>query len=415
MTTARISRENADSVVENLNSTLYVEALFSRAVPWGTRENPKPDGGYFVSFEIDLGGTASEFDFEDTFDRIVLPSGARRTLLEVDIVDDVLEEIDETFGLRFVDSNFADLSSDSFSIKILDNDRREPDDDNGEDTSEQKFLNHQNFEVHRFFNQDTGRHFYTGSKEEGEFVLNTLDSFLLEESSSFFSASPNEWSTSPVYRFFNQDTGVHFYTINEEEKDNIIENLDQFSFEGTGFHAWNSDIAPTNSVELHRFFNPDTGAHFFSLSEEAEFVRNNLPQFQYEGVAFNVFDDEGETGHWADITVNGIEISGVQPDGTLDMSVSFDRTGNTNIPVEGSLGGAVEFFSISGSSLGEVEFNFEINDDTIAGGVITDFDGVIPIGLIGRVEVSAYSEFAEPYTSFDNLFTDTIPSFAILL
>lgn len=405
MTTARISNDNTDSVIEEQDSTLYIEALFSRAVPWNTRENPRPSEGYFLSYEIQLDGSASEADFLDTFGRIILPSGAKRTLLEIDIADDVIPEIDEDFGVRLVDSNFADLSSDGFSVIIIDNDAELPD--------QPANLDHQNFEVHRFFNTESGRHFYTGSKEEGEFVLNNLDGFALEENASFFSASPAEWSASPVYRFFNNDTGVHFYTISDEEKDFVIENNEQFTFEGTGFHAWETEISPINSSEVHRFYNPSTGSHFFAMSEEADFVRENLPEFQYEGVAFNVFENEGESGYWGDISVDSINATGINPDGTLDMSVSFDRTGNTNIPVNGSLGGTVEFFSASGLPLGEVGFTFEVDDDTVNGGVINDFDGFIPIGLIGRVEVSAYSEFSEPYTSFDNLFTDTLASISI--
>ena len=39
----------------------------------------------------------------------------------------------------------------------------------------------------------------------------------------------------PLYRFFNTQTGSHFYTAAEAEKDSIIENLPTFNFEGTAY------------------------------------------------------------------------------------------------------------------------------------------------------------------------------------
>ena len=41
--------------------------------------------------------------------------------------------------------------------------------------------------------------------------------------------------TAPVFKFFNIDTGTHFYTAAEAEKDSIIANLPSFNFEGTAY------------------------------------------------------------------------------------------------------------------------------------------------------------------------------------
>ena len=38
--------------------------------------------------------------------------------------------------------------------------------------------------------------------------------------------------STPLYRFFNTQTGTHFYTAAEAEKDSIIANLPSFNFEG---------------------------------------------------------------------------------------------------------------------------------------------------------------------------------------
>jgi len=45
-------------------------------------------------------------------------------------------------------------------------------------------------------------------------------------------------TTLPVYRFFNNNAGGHFYTINEAEKDTVIQNYNWFRYEGVGFYAY---------------------------------------------------------------------------------------------------------------------------------------------------------------------------------
>ncbi|MDJ0591787.1 MAG: hypothetical protein QNJ72_17615 [Pleurocapsa sp. MO_226.B13] len=57
-----------------------------------------------------------------------------------------------------------------------------------------------------------------------------------------------------VYRFFNSSTGAHLYTIDENEKEYIIDNLDNFNFEGEKFLAYQEDIVST--IPIYRFYEP---------------------------------------------------------------------------------------------------------------------------------------------------------------
>ena len=43
---------------------------------------------------------------------------------------------------------------------------------------------------------------------------------------------------SPLYRFFNNNAGGHFYTIDEAEKNTVIQNYNWFRYEGIGFYAY---------------------------------------------------------------------------------------------------------------------------------------------------------------------------------
>ena len=138
--------------------------------------------------------------------------------------------------------------------------------------------------VYRFFNDITGVHFYTGSEIERDAVLE-LPNFNFE-GASYESVDPltGNPEPSPVYRFLNQDTGVHLYTISEVERD-ATQELNNFSFEGEAFFAYENEV--DDSIPIYRFFNTLTGAHFYTPSAaERDNVEANLPDFQSEGIAY---------------------------------------------------------------------------------------------------------------------------------
>lgn len=141
-------------------------------------------------------------------------------------------------------------------------------------------------EVFRFFNTETNVHFYTPSVGERDAIEDTLDQFEFE-GPSFRAANPEGQGSREVYRFFNTETNVHFYTISESEKEQVQNNLPQFEFEGIGYYAYNDEVE--GSIPLFRFFNPTTGTHFYTPDEaEKELVEATLDQFELEGIAYYV-------------------------------------------------------------------------------------------------------------------------------
>jgi hypothetical protein len=140
--------------------------------------------------------------------------------------------------------------------------------------------------IYRHFNSDTGMHFYTASSQERDSVINNISSYNYE-GVAFKSASADVPEVANVWRFYNSDTGAHFYTISEAERDSIIANLASFNYEGPAYTAYVSEV--DDSIALHRFFNIDTGTHFYTASEAEKIsIENSLPQYQYEGVAYYV-------------------------------------------------------------------------------------------------------------------------------
>ncbi len=96
----------------------------------------------------------------------------------------------------------------------------------------------------------------------------------------------NEVETVPVYRFFNTVRGGHLYTISEIERDYILENLPQWNLEGIKFAVCEEQKAGT--MPAYRFFNTNTGIHLYTISETERDNIMELPQWNYEGIKFYV-------------------------------------------------------------------------------------------------------------------------------
>ena len=145
--------------------------------------------------------------------------------------------------------------------------------------------------VYRFLNQDTGVHFYTASEEEKDSIAD-LPNYTLE-GVSYQAVDPLTGmdNANPVHRFRNKNTGVHIYTINEEERSFIAENLTNYEYEGEVFTAYTSQVEGT--IPVHRFYNSALDAHFYTASEtERDIVENDLPSYEYESIAYYAYPVE---------------------------------------------------------------------------------------------------------------------------
>ena len=156
--------------------------------------------------------------------------------------------------------------------------------DNDESMAEFPQLDENGISVYRFLKTDTQTQFYTTSEIERDTIIENLDNYEFE-GISFVGASVPEADeligTSPVYRFFNTNTGTHFYTSDENERAFIAENLDNLIFEGTPYYGYDTQIEGT--VPLYRFYNADLDAHFYTSSVEERDAFIASPNFEPEG------------------------------------------------------------------------------------------------------------------------------------
>gem|GEM_PF-2265499 len=149
--------------------------------------------------------------------------------------------------------------------------------------------------VYRFQNTHTSTHFYTMDESEKNTILSDYPWFVYEGGAwKTYHIDDHPDESLPIYRFYNTDTGAHFFTMNESEKNDIINNYSWFRYEGIAFYAYAPDgSAPDDALPVYRFYNNSTGGHFFTINEaEKDTIVLNYPWFRYEGVAWYAFAPE---------------------------------------------------------------------------------------------------------------------------
>jgi hypothetical protein len=141
--------------------------------------------------------------------------------------------------------------------------------------------------VNRFYNNQSGTHFYTISAYEKDYLQTDFPTVFNYEGAPFKASTVTAAGLSPVHRFYNLNLGVYFYTISESERAFVAANLPQMRYEGIAWYANNTNVAGT--VPLYRFYNRDKGVHFYTVSAaERASVIANLPQMNNEGIAYYV-------------------------------------------------------------------------------------------------------------------------------
>ncbi|MBS7791442.1 trypsin-like peptidase domain-containing protein [Roseococcus sp. SDR] len=137
-------------------------------------------------------------------------------------------------------------------------------------------------DVFRFYNANTGAHFFTASMIEARDVAGGSSGYAYEGLA--FGTLATASTGIPVYRLYNFDTGRHFYTASRSEMLGLDARR-EWALENTAFYAYGSGGAGRD--EIYRFFNTKTGVHLYTNSEnERDTIIASNPVFKYEGIAY---------------------------------------------------------------------------------------------------------------------------------
>jgi hypothetical protein len=144
--------------------------------------------------------------------------------------------------------------------------------------------------VYRLYHAGAKQHFLTASADEAA-ALSKPGTGYSNEGSIFYAANSADQGVVDVYRLFDKQLGKHFYTTSTQERDWLLTQTRTVDFkkqnvwinEGTGFKAYGADYGPQEAV--YRLFNPKTGDHLFT-SSVAEKNALGVSDYKYEGIAF---------------------------------------------------------------------------------------------------------------------------------
>ena len=144
-----------------------------------------------------------------------------------------------------------------------------------------------NAPVRRFWDNVAQAHFYTSSQTE---IADRLTNPRYRSEGDEFIA-PGAGNVK-VHRFLNTATGTYFYTADAASVTFVKSTLSQFSDEGDVFNAFSSQVP--GAIPVYSFTNLDAQrrnsqaiTHFYTAdSATKQKVINELPSFNYEGVAF---------------------------------------------------------------------------------------------------------------------------------
>lgn len=144
--------------------------------------------------------------------------------------------------------------------------------------------------IHRYYAPSLGTHFYTDKTE----AMSRFPEYEHEGAAykAFKNNPTNDPDIVPVYQFYNGKTRAHLWTVDEAQRDRIIDSptLADFQYEGPKYYAYAKDATAASAVNNYRFYNPSTGAHFFTAKQkEYDSVISRFSDiFDFEGVAYKV-------------------------------------------------------------------------------------------------------------------------------
>jgi len=155
------------------------------------------------------------------------------------------------------------------------------------------YLPYEPNEVYRFWSPVNARHFYTISRSEKEKVEREWSAVWTYEGVAYLTCAQGDRAgLVPVYRFWSNKLSAHFFTALEWEKDKVISDYpDVWAFEGIAFYAWLDGQQPPGTSPVYRFWSDKLGSHFYTINgaEKDQVVKDYPDVWTFEGIAWHAY------------------------------------------------------------------------------------------------------------------------------
>jgi len=216
--------------------------------------------------------------------------------------------------------------------------------------------------VFRFWSDFYGGHFFTRNRDERDSIIANYPDTWSYEGSDWSALTATDGEALPVYRFWSPQYLSHFYTISETEKDDVIARYaGVWNYEGVAWYAYLFPDATRKAV--YRFWSDVYQSHFYTSNKgEHDYIIANYPEWASEGVAWYVPIGEciGISGDW-------------QAEETLTISCSYD--GQPEPPITDTTSGQLSIeqdgcaisYSLlnSDGSVSDAQREGVVSDDTV--------------------------------------------------
>lgn len=147
--------------------------------------------------------------------------------------------------------------------------------------------------VHRFWSEVYWGHFYTANEAEKDSLVHEHADLWTYEGVAYEAFADNAMAgLAPVYRFYSDTVHRYFYTMNEDEKDNIMEHeSDVWECEGVAFYAFPTGQQPDDTVPVYRFWSDALSAYFYTIEpgERDKLINDYADVWTYEGIVWHAY------------------------------------------------------------------------------------------------------------------------------
>ncbi len=234
--------------------------------------------------------------------------------------------------------------------------------------------------VWRFWSPAIQRHFYTLDEAEKDKLLSVYGYVWSYEGISYRAfPAPAAEGVAPVWRFWSAALGAHFYTLDERERDKLLDGYpNAWTCEGVVFHAYRAGTQPEGTIAVHRYWSDVLCSHLYTTSDTERFklASSYSDLWAYEGVAWYAYPAESPS---LAAIVNGPYVRRVTSD---SATIAWE----TGIPADGMVrfgamapGEIVAFDPVMGT-WHEVTFS-GLDPDVAYAYEVTSGKSVSPVGI----------------------------------
>ena len=139
--------------------------------------------------------------------------------------------------------------------------------------------------IYRLFQPETGAHLFSSNQGELEYLTQRSHYPFLNEGIAY---TVDYDADVEVHRFFNKLTGRHLYTVSDFETQLLLDDIhSSYLYEGVAFKVFDTSISDTFRTPVYRFYDSISHIHYFTAnSYELDLWTSSNPLWINEGIAW---------------------------------------------------------------------------------------------------------------------------------